>query len=69
MAQTPQTFHKDKLLKAYSENTYIDATDESNLMELSGFSIKVINGDDRNFKITKKADWGLAEIIARERKI
>ena len=69
MAQTPQTFHKDKLLKAYSENTYVNATDESNLMELSGFSIKVINGDDRNFKITKKADWGLAEIIARENKI
>ena len=68
MAQTPQTFHKDKLLKAYSENIYVNATDESNLMELSGFSIKVINGDDRNYKITKKTDWGLAEIIARENK-
>ena len=68
MAQTPQTFHKDKLLKAYSENIYVNATDESNLMELSGFSIKVINGDERNYKITKKTDWGLAEIIARENK-
>ena len=66
MAQTPQTFHKDKLLKAYNENINVNATDESTLMELSGFSIKIINGDDRNFKITKKIDWGLAKIIARE---
>ena len=34
--------------------------------EWNGF--EVINGDDRNYKITKKTDWGLAEIIARENK-
>ena len=69
MAQTPQTFHKDKLLKAYNDNVNINITDESTLMELSGFSIKIINGDDQNFKITKKIDWGLAKIIARENKL
>ena len=69
MAQTPQTFHKDKLLKAYIENTSVNATDESTIMELSGFSIKIINGDDRNFKITKKIDWALAKIIAKENKL
>ena len=66
MAQTPQTFHKDKLLKSYSDNINVKATDESTLMELSGFSIKVINGENRNFKVTKKIDWELAKIIARE---
>ena len=66
MAQTPQTFHKDKLLKAYNDNIDVNVTDESTLMELSGLSIKIISGDDRNFKITKKIDWGLAKIIARE---
>ena len=69
MAQTPQTFHKDKLLKAYNENINVNATDESTLMELSGFSIKIITGDDKNFKITKNIDWGLAKIIARENKL
>ena len=69
MAQTPQTFHKDKLLKAYNDNINVNVTDESTLMELNGFSIKIINGDDRNFKITKKIDWGLAKIIARENKL
>ena len=69
MAQTPQTFYKDKLLKAYNDNINVNVTDESTLMELSGFSIKIINGDDKNFKITKKIDWRLAKIIAREKKL
>ena len=69
MAQTPQTFYKDKLLKAYSDNINVNVTDESSLMELSGFSIKIINGEDSNFKITKKIDWELAKIIARNKKL
>ena len=67
MAQTPQTFHKEKLLEAFNKNNLNhDVTDESTLMELSGFSIKIINGDDKNFKITKKIDWKLAKIIVKE---
>ena len=69
MAQTPQTFHKDKLLKAFNDNINVNVTDESTLMELSGFSIKIINGEDKNFKITKKIDWVLAKIIAKENKL
>ena len=69
MAQTPQTFHKDKLLKAHNDNINVNVTDESTLMELSGFSIKIIKGDDKNFKVTKKIDWALAKIIARENKL
>ena len=68
MAQTPQTFHKDYLLKAYSENINVNVTDESTLMELSGFSIKVIIGDNSNFKVTEKMDWELAKITAKEHK-
>ena len=69
MAQTPQTFYKDRLMKAYNDNIDAQVTDESTLMELSGFSIKIINGDDKNFKITKKIDWELAKIIASENKL
>ena len=68
MAQTPQTFHKDKLLKAFNDNVNKNVTDESTLMELSGFSIKIINGDDKNFKVTKQMDWDLAKIIVKEDK-
>ena len=69
MAQTPQTFHKDKLLKAYNDNINVNVTDESTLMELSGLSIKIISGDDRNFKITNKIDWELAKIITKKNKL
>ncbi len=69
MAQTPQTFRKNKLLKAFNDNVNVNVTDESTLMELSGFSIKIINGEDKNFKITKKIDWVLAKIIAKENKL
>ena len=68
LAQTPQTFHKDYLLKAYTENMNVNVTDESTLMELSGFSIKVIIGDNSNFKVTEKIDWELAKITAKEYK-
>jgi len=63
MAQTPQTFHRDKLLDAFKNNINVHMTDESVLMELSGYSIKIINGDAENFKITNKLDWELAKII------
>ena len=63
MAQTPQTFHRDKLLDAFKNNINVHVTDESVLMELSGYSIKIINGDTENFKITNKLDWELAKII------
>ena len=69
MAQTPQTFHKDKLLKAFNDNLNVNVTDESTLMELSGCSIKIINGDNKNFKITKKIDWELAKIITKKNKL
>ena len=42
-------FSQNKLLKAYNDNLNVNVTDESTLMELSGFSIKIINGDNKNF--------------------
>ena len=63
MAQTPQTFHKEKLLKAYSENAHVNATDESNLMELSGFSIKVINGDSSSPSSLNNANVSNADLV------
>ncbi len=67
MAQTPQTFHKDKLMKAIKDNLNANVTDESTLMELSGYSIKIINGENKNFKITKKIDWQLAKIMVSKK--
>ena len=66
LAQTPQCFHKNKLLQAlyYAETENLTGTDESALMEAMGFSIKLVDGDSNNFKITTKDDWIRAEIVA-----
>ena len=66
LAQTPQCFHKNKLLQAlyYAETENLTGTDESALMEAMGFSIKLVDGDLNNFKITTKDDWIRAEVIA-----
>ena len=62
MAQTPQTFHKNKLLDAYKNNVDSNVTDECTIMELSGYSIKIIDGDNENLKITNSLDWEMAKI-------
>ena len=41
----------------------VKITDESTLMELAGFKIKIIIGDSSNLKITRKIDWEVAKII------
>lgn len=66
LAQTPQCFHKNKLLQAldHAETENLIGTDESALMEAMGFSIKLVEGDSNNFKITTKDDWIRAEIVA-----
>ena len=66
LAQTPQCFHKNKLLQAlyYAETKNLTGTDESALMEAMGFSIKLVEGDSNNFKITTKDDWIRAERVA-----
>jgi len=63
MAQTPQTFQKEKLLKAFKLFSQVNITDESMIMELAGFSTKIIEGDPNNLKITKALDWELAKLI------
>ena len=64
MAQTPQTFKKDKLLYAIKNSSHLNITDESMLMEEANFKIKLIEGDQSNFKITNEIDWELAKVMA-----
>ena len=65
LAQTPQTFKKEKLTKAIidAEKNNITCTDESSLMERMGFSILLVRGHINNFKITSQDDWDRAETL------
>lgn len=55
--QTPQCFHTDILKECYEklENPQL-ATDDSYLLENSGYKVKIIEGDKRNIKITTTHD-------------
>jgi 2-C-methyl-D-erythritol 4-phosphate cytidylyltransferase len=68
MAQTPQVFHRDKLLQAlaYANTNGISVTDESTLLESLDFAISVVQGSPRNFKVTTQEDWQFAKIILEE---
>ena len=69
MAQTPQTFKKGKLLYAIKNFSHLNITDESMLMEEANFKIKLIEGDQYNFKITNEIDWELAKFIVEKNKL
>jgi len=65
LAQTPQVFRFDWLLKAhqwaYDQN--LDATDDAALVEQLGFPVSVVLGSSMNLKITRAEDLALGEAI------
>jgi len=63
LAQTPQGFKKDLILKAYAKFGRRNFTDEAQLMELFGKKVKIVAGDSLNFKITYPQDLIKAKAI------
>ena len=68
-AQTPQAASKVLLKKAYNlaaaRKDFI-ATDEASLLELLGYPVKVVEGSERNIKITRPEDLILAKALFME---
>ena len=67
LAQTPQVFWKDKLIKAMNNINLkaTNVTDEAYVMEKMGYKIVLVNGDRDNFKITTPNDWKLAKHLIK----
>jgi len=67
-AQTPQTFQYAILKEAYSSpitDHRSPITDDASLVEALGHKVVIVNGDDRNFKITTESDLNYAEYLLR----
>jgi 2-C-methyl-D-erythritol 4-phosphate cytidylyltransferase len=62
LAQTPQVFETQLLKRAFAgaEEDGLNASDEAGLVERLGFEVHVVQGSERNIKITKPADMELA---------
>ncbi len=68
--QTPQVFDIDllrgALQKAAADGTQI--TDDCSAVENLGMSVKLVEGDERNMKVTTPLDLKLAELLLEETK-
>lgn len=62
LVQTPQTFSSEILKKAYKQEFRNEFTDDASVAERAGIKINLIEGENRNFKITFPEDIRLAEI-------
>jgi len=61
LVQTPQTFSSDILSKAYKQEFRNEFTDDASVVERLGININLIEGENRNFKITFPKDLKIAE--------
>ena len=68
--QTPQVFDFDLLrgaLKNAAEKE-LEITDDCSAVELLGFKVKIVEGDERNIKVTTPMDLKIAELLLEDGK-
>ena len=66
--QTPQVFDYDLLRSALllCKQDNIPITDDCSAIELMGMSVKIVEGDERNIKVTTPMDLKIAESLQEE---
>ena len=66
--QTPQVFDFDLLRGALKKAEQEDAqvTDDCSAVELMGMKVKIVEGDERNIKVTTPIDLKIAEMLLEE---
>ena len=68
-AQTPQGFRFKAILKAHGKRDSDLPTDDAAVMEEAGMVVCVVDGDERNIKVTTEADFDRAEQILEKRQM
>ena len=69
-AQTPQVFDFDLLRGALKKAELEDymVTDDASAVEYMGMKVKIVEGDERNIKVTTPMDLKIAEMLLEEMK-
>lgn len=67
--QTPQGARRDLLADALAraQREGLVATDEVGALTHAGVAVTIVDGDERNIKLTRPDDWALAEAIWAQR--
>ena len=60
-AQTPQGFVYAKIAAAHRDHAGEEVTDDVALAELAGLKVQMVEGEEKNIKVTRKEDFALAE--------
>ena len=63
IVQTPQVFERELLLNAYSRPFHSGITDDASLVEESGVSVHLVEGNEENIKITTQLDLNFCELL------
>lgn len=61
--QTPQVFDFDLLRGALKKAEGTEVTDDCSAVERMGMSVKIVEGDERNLKVTTPFDLKIAEML------
>ena len=64
--QTPQAFHADKLVEAYSLPFDATFTDDASVLAALGYDVTLVEGDTNNIKITNPLDIEIAQLYLRQ---
>jgi 2-C-methyl-D-erythritol 4-phosphate cytidylyltransferase/2-C-methyl-D-erythritol 2,4-cyclodiphosphate synthase len=64
LAQTPQAFRREVLRDALARGVD-DATDEASLVERAGYSVRIVEGERTNIKVTTPDDLMMADLITK----
>jgi 2-C-methyl-D-erythritol 4-phosphate cytidylyltransferase/2-C-methyl-D-erythritol 2,4-cyclodiphosphate synthase len=62
-AQTPQGFAFGKILAAHCQHAQQEVTDDVALAELAGLRVQMVDGEERNLKVTQREDFAVAEAM------
>ncbi len=68
LVQTPQVFRYEDILAAHQkafQEGWDEATDDSSLIEKMGIPVKVVEGSEKNIKVTTPSDLELARFLLK----
>ena len=63
LVQTPQVFHSKIILPAFTIDYKDKFTDEASVAEAFGIKVTLVEGDEKNIKITDRKDFLIAEMM------
>ena len=69
LAQTPQVFERTlyRVAAYYAKEEDFEATDDASLLEFAGFTVKAVDTETPNFKVTHPTDIIIASAIIESR--